>query len=203
MSSGSKITRLRVPLSRGLSPVLGLVVLFSASKWEGFSVVGEVFFLIGSLLVGIASGGRMWCSLYLAGYRTKSLVTVGPYSTCRNPLYFFSLLGALGVGLATETLLIPFAVLMLYAAYYPAVIRGEESKLLSLHGDDFRSYCQKTPAFVPRLSLLNEPESYVVKPRIYRKHMLSALWFIWLLGILEMIEAFREIGVLPVFLELY
>lgn len=33
--------------------------------------------------------------------------------------------------------------------------------------------------------------------------MFDALWFVWLLGILELVEALHEAGVLPIVLRLY
>jgi len=42
-----------------------------------------------------------------------------------------------------------------------------------------------------------------VEPRLFRKHIFDALWFIWLLGIMELLEAFHELNVLPVWIELY
>lgn len=203
MSSYSMIEKVRIPLTRSFAVILGLIILLSMSKWEQVSFTSNIFFLIGCILAGIASLGRLWCSLYIAGYKNTSLVTTGPYSISRNPLYFFSLLGAIGVGLSTETLIIPIIILILFAIYYPSVIRSEEKRLLNLHGDTFRSYCKDTPAFFPKLSLLNEPKTYTVNPRIFRKNIFGALWFIWLLGILEIIEELHETGVIPIYLKIY
>jgi protein-S-isoprenylcysteine O-methyltransferase Ste14 len=203
MSSHSMIEKLRIPLSRSFAVILGVIILFSSSKWEEVSFTSDILFLTGCILVGIASLGRVWCYLYIAGYKDSSLVTTGPYSISRNPLYFFSLLGALGDGLVTETLVIPSIVLILFAMYYPTVIRSEERRLLSLHGKKFESYCKNTPTFFPKLSLLKEPETYKVNPKIYRRNSFNALWFIWLIGILEIIEAFHETGVLPVYIKIY
>ena len=203
MSSYSMIEKVRLPLTRSFAVILGLIILVSTSKWEEVSFFSNIFFLIGCIFVGIASLGRLWCSLYIAGYKNTSLVTTGPYSISRNPLYLFSLLGGLGVGLSTETLIIPFIILILFAIYYPYVIRSEEKRLLNLHGDTFRSYCKDTPAFFPKLSLLNEPQTYTVNPRIFRKNIFRALWFIWLLGILEIIEELHEAGLLPVYFKIY
>ena len=203
ISSHSMIEKLRIPLSRSFAVILGVIILFSSSKWEDVSFASNIVFLTGCILVGIASLGRLWCYLYIAGYKDSSLVTTGPYSISRNPLYFFSLLGALGVGLATETLVIPSIVLILFAMYYPTVIRSEERRLLSLHGEKFESYCKNTPTFFPKLSLLKEPETYKVNPKIFRRNSFNALWFIWLTGILEIIEAFHETGVLPVYIKIY
>ena len=159
-------------------------------------MVSAALFLVGCVLVGIASLGRLWCSVYIAGYKTDHLVVVGPYSISRNPLYFFSLLGGFGVGLVTETFTIPLIILVMFALYYPFVIRHEENKLRNIYGDKYEAYFHSVPQFWPRWSLLEEPQEYVVTPKIFRKHMYSALWFIWIIGILELIEMFRELGIL-------
>ena len=83
-------------------------ITVSSSAWEiKAPFFNTILFFIGIILVGIASLGRLWCSLYIAGYKTDNLVTEGPYSMCGNPLYFFSFIGALGIGFASETLLVP------------------------------------------------------------------------------------------------
>jgi len=82
------------------------MVLLAESRWERLPMVSTLLFAGGCVLAGAASLGRLWCALYIAGYKDGVLVTEGPYSLCRNPLYFCNLLGAAGVGLATETLLV-------------------------------------------------------------------------------------------------
>jgi hypothetical protein len=143
------------------------------------------------------------CSLYIGGYKNTTLVTSGPYSISRNPLYFFSMIGGAGLGLATETLLIPVVIVILFLVYYPSVIRSEERRLLSLHGERFEAYRRNTPALFPKLSLLKEPETYMVYPKVFKRNIFRALWFIWLVGILEIIEAFHETGVLPTYFRIY
>ena len=93
----------RILHSRLFAGGLFAVILFSDSRWENIGLTSAVLFFSGALLVGIATVGRLWCSLYISGYKTKQLVKTGPYSLSRNPLYFFSLLGAIGVGMVTET----------------------------------------------------------------------------------------------------
>jgi protein-S-isoprenylcysteine O-methyltransferase Ste14 len=203
MSSHSFVEKTRIPLTRGFAVILLIIIILSSSAWERISCVSNLFFLIGCILVGIASLGRLWCSLYIGGYKNTVLVTTGPYSISRNPLYFFSMIGGAGVGLATETLLIPCVIVILFLVYYPSVIMSEERRLLSLHGERFEAYRRSTPAFFPKLSLLQEPETYMVNPRVFKRNIFRALWFIWLVGILEIIEAFHETGVLPMYFSIY
>ena len=193
----ANIERYRMILSR-IGAVIAFFFLFTTkSSWETESeVVTHLLFLIAMIFVGIASLGRMWCSLYIAGYKDDQLVTEGPYSLCRNPLYFFSLIGAVGVGFATETLTFPIIIAVLFALYYPFVIRSEERRLKKLFGTPFEDYCLNVPRFFPTPSTFSEPEYYNVKPAVYRNHIFSALWFVWLIGILEVIEGLREIGVI-------
>lgn len=159
--------------------------------------------MIGCILVGIASLGRLWCSLYIAGYKTDSLVVEGPYSLCRNPLYLFSLIGAVGVGFASETITLPVVLFLIFTIYYPFVIRSEEAEPIRLPGDKLRTYYDKVPRFIPDFSKFKEVEEYIVKPAVFRKHIFDALWFIWLLGIMEVLESLNELHVLPTIFNFY
>lgn len=193
----------RVLISRLASIPLGLLVVVSDSRWENHPLLSAIFFGLGCALVGISTVGRLWCSLYISGYKSRTLITVGPYSLCRNPLYLFSFCGAVGVGLATETLIIPAIAGVIFALYYPAVMRAEEGKLSTLHGEDYAAYMKSVPSFLPRSLKVSEPDEYVVNPRTYRKSMIDALWFVWLVGIVELAEALRHAGILPTFFYLY
>jgi protein-S-isoprenylcysteine O-methyltransferase Ste14 len=198
------IAKYRIGISRIFVIALVLVIAFSGSAWENQEqFITSILFMIGCVLVGIATLGRLWCSLYIAGYKKDVLVTAGPYSMCRNPLYFFSLLGAVGVGFASETFTLPVVFFLWFTIYYPFVIKSEEAELRKLHGNKYNSYFETVPRFIPKLSKLQEPKEYVVKPVIYRKHMFDALWFVWLIGIMEIIESLHELNVLPTIFKLY
>ena len=194
----------RLNITRVFIGSLIVLMLISGSKWETLSpLISAILFLAGCFLAGIASLGRLWCAMYIAGYKTKHLVVEGPYSVSRNPLYFFSMIGGLGVGLATETFTIPVLVLAAFTWYYPYVIRHEEEKLRVRYGDKFEVYFRTVPRFWPKWSLLHEPEEYIVAPKTFRRHIFSALWFIWMIGILELIEMFRELGILSTYFTIY
>jgi protein-S-isoprenylcysteine O-methyltransferase Ste14 len=196
--------KLRAFISRIFAALLILLIFVSSSQWDDRApIVSSLLFLCGIILVGIASVGRLWCSVYIAGYKTGTLITQGPYSMCRNPLYFFSLLGALGVGFATGTFLFPLIILIAFVLYYPFVIKSEENKLMNLHKSEFEIYVKKVPRFFPQISLLQEPKEYLVKPLVFKEHILSAIWFIWFPGIIAFIKGLHDIKFIPTIFKIY
>lgn len=198
------IEKLRILISRLFAVALVALILISSSALkERMPLLSTFLNFAGIAMVAVACLGRLWCSLYIAGYKTDTLVDQGPYSMCRNPLYFFSLVGAVGIGLASETLLIPAIILFAFAAYYPLVIKSEEAALLKRHGHAFKTYFEKVPRFFPRLSQLTEPDEYVVKPKVYRNHMFDAIWFILIVGFLEVIKALHALQILPTLFKIY
>jgi len=173
------------------------------SKIFASAAMTAALFFLGVLLVGAGAVGRLWCAMYIAGHKSQQLITEGPYSMSRNPLYFFSLLGSVGVGLCTETLCVPLLIAGAFAVYYPLVIRGEERRLEAKHGGAFAAYRARTPAFVPKASLLMEPERFVVHPRMYRLALVQTPWFVWLIGVLELFEELQRWDALPTLFHLY
>jgi protein-S-isoprenylcysteine O-methyltransferase Ste14 len=195
---------MRIRLSWILAVALAGVIAVSTSAWENHSpMVAELLFVLATLLVVVAVAGRLWCSLYIAGQKTQTLVTAGPYSISRNPLYLFSFMGAIGVGLASETLTIPALVAVAFAVYYPYVILKEERVLQGLYGEQFQQYRARVPRFFPSLAGLSEPATYVSKPIEFRRHLFDVVWFGWLLGIIELVEALHHGDYLPTFVSLY
>jgi protein-S-isoprenylcysteine O-methyltransferase Ste14 len=189
----------RIGMSRLFGLAAALVLPVSDSAWTG-TFMDAVLFMIGVVLAGAATVGRLWCSLYIAGYKDWTLITAGPYSVSRNPLYFFSALGAVGVGFATETITFAALFALGFWLFYPAVIDAEERKLVELHGTRFAEYCRRVPRFFPKWQLLVEPETYAVRPERFRRHLFDALWFVWALGLLEVLEALHKYRLLPTLL---
>ncbi|MBU1854068.1 MAG: isoprenylcysteine carboxylmethyltransferase family protein, partial [Candidatus Omnitrophica bacterium] len=191
-----------------ISQVLGyiafIIFVISSSAWgDILPFLDSTLFLLGVILVAVAAFGRLWCSLYIGGYKTNILITVGPYSISRNPLYFFNFLGAIGVGFATETFSFPLIVAIIFAIYYPLVIKGEEEGLKKRHNAKFDNYLHRTPCFFPNIFLLNEPDTYIVNPKIFKKDLFYALWFVWALGILELIEELHDWHIIPCLFKIY
>lgn len=192
----------RILVSRLFGIVFFLTVLSSESVHVG-TVLEATLFLGGLVLVGIATVGRLWCSLYISGYKDTELITTGPYSVSRNPLYFFSFLGFAGIGFATETVTLGVTLPLIVGLGYPAVVRREEEDLRAKFGAVFEAYCARTPRFFPDFGKFNEPVSYVVNPRLFRRTMLDVIWFVWFVGVIELVEALHELHVFDPAIRLY
>ena len=184
----------RILVSRIFALLFFAVVLSMSPQLEG-SVVSGVLFACGLVLAGIATVGRLWCALYISGNKDSVLVTVGPYSVSRNPLYLFSFIGFAGVGLATETITLSLAMPAFFAILYPLIIRREEAMLRERFGSAFVDYCARVPRFLPRPSLYVEPVQWVVDTRLYRRTMVDVVWFVWLVALIELVEEIHKHGV--------
>lgn len=191
----------RILVSRVFALSFFVLLVLTESTVEG-SMIAPLLFLTGLVLVGIATVGRLWCSVYISGYKNSELITAGPYSISRNPLYFFSFLGFIGIGFSTETFSFPLGLTAIFAIGYPLIITREEDYLRAKFGEAFTAYAAHTPRFFPNLKLLKEPETWTVNPRLFRRTMGDVLWFVWLVGIVELVEALHEYGIVTPLLRL-
>jgi len=198
----SPLTRLfsqhRIAVSRVFGIAFVAALLGTGSVWQG-ALIGRTMFLTGIVLAAIGMVGRIWCLTYSSGYKSSELVTEGPYSVSRNPLYFFSFVGLVGIGLATETVSLTLFLIAFFAVVYPAVIAGEEVFLRGKFGQTYVEYCRRTPRFFPSPGLFSEPESYTVLPRTLRRSLGGVIWFIGLPVAIQVLVSLRTAGVLGSF----
>jgi hypothetical protein len=104
------------------------------------------------------------------------------------------MIGVIGIGFATKTFTFPLLFIILFVPYYILIIKSEEKRLKEYFGAEFEEYTKRVPALFPNFSAFREPDDYNVKPSVYRTHILSAVWFVWAVGILELINGMKEIG---------
>jgi protein-S-isoprenylcysteine O-methyltransferase Ste14 len=196
-----KIARWRVIVSRIFGVLVMLLALFTTSSFKEHSLIDSLFEMSGLFLLTICSIGRLWALLYISGYKKLELITEGPYSIVRHPLYVFSLIGAIGIGLASENILVLAALIIFYLLYYPLTILAEEKKLVKKFGKLYLDYIERTPRFIPKLSLYKSPPHVVVNTDVFLRSMVIGMWFIWIYIALDIIESLQLLGFIPVFLK--
>jgi protein-S-isoprenylcysteine O-methyltransferase Ste14 len=140
--------------------------------------------IVGFVCVTMACLGRIWCSLFIAGHKDEVLVTSGPYAYCRHPLYSFSIVGALGLGFASKSLLLGAMVVLLIAGLVVYAASCEEQFLEDAFPGEFKAYVAATPnMWWPVHRRKPIPPQLDVRPAVFWKSFLDAGSFfaLWLL----------------------
>jgi protein-S-isoprenylcysteine O-methyltransferase Ste14 len=178
------------------------LIAVTTSTHPGGGRTHEFIEWVGIVLIVTCILGRTWTSLYIGGRKIEQLVQNGPYSMCRNPLYFFSVLGAAGVGAQVGTVTLAVLCAVIAWAVFAVVVRQEERLLSDRYGADFAEYRQSVPRFLPSLRLWrDEPSLTIRQPRVLRTFA-DALLFLLSVPIAELFEALQGAGLLPVLLHL-
>jgi protein-S-isoprenylcysteine O-methyltransferase Ste14 len=132
---------------------------------------GEAAWFLIPLGLSLAGGlVRAWGTSYLRGHvmmdarlHSERLIIAGPFRWCRNPLYAGNLL----IGAAYGFLMPPPGILLTVAGMAGmgiALARIEARALEKEHGDAYRAYAAKVPAFLPRPPAADLPRGADVRP---------------------------------------
>jgi protein-S-isoprenylcysteine O-methyltransferase Ste14 len=181
MTESASTPRLRATFAIYLALVAATSVVGpkDVSAWWYYSAGGAGF-----LCVALACLGRIWCSSFIAGHKDEILVTTGPYARCRHPLYAWSILGAVGLGLTTRSALLCAIVVVLIVALVVYAAACEEQFLADSFPEEFKAYAAATPTkFWPGSRASPLPERLDVRPAVFRKAFLDAGAFfaLWLI----------------------
>jgi len=122
----------------------------------GCQCAGWLLFLAGAAM-------RWWATLYLGGRKSKELITEGPYSVSRNPIYIGTFALTLSIGVLSQSVTFSLAVLVVSAVYVILTVSLEESELGAEHGEQFRAYRERVPRFIPKPYLYHSPGTISVR----------------------------------------
>ncbi len=197
-----KSSQYRIFISRMFIPVLICFLLFTTYSWPRNSFFDIAIGVIGFILIVICAFGRLWAALYIYGKKNIQLITEGPYSMVRNPLYFFSFLGALGIGLLSKNIIVFALILLFFLAYYPFVVLAEEDALKNIHKEKYLLYMKSTPRFFPKFSLIKEPKQLLVNTIKLRKAFGDIMWFFWFYVFIKLVDTLHVLEILPVLWEI-
>src|SRR6185503_21204824 len=89
----------------------------------------------------IGAGLRFWATLHIGGRKSDFVVSEGPYSLCRHPLYFGSILLVLSGARFLKSIVFAGALALLATAYFLFTIPAEEDFLNARLGEPYRQYC--------------------------------------------------------------
>ncbi|WP_245430661.1 isoprenylcysteine carboxylmethyltransferase family protein [Mesorhizobium sp. WSM3868] len=193
--------RMRINAARAAGLVAATVILFSHPGLGGG--VHELIQMAGLGLVLTCFVGRMWSILYIGSKKNLELITSGPYSLTRNPLYLFSTLGAAGIGLIHGSIAVALA--LGFSSYWILVITAakEAEHLKTIFGSQYDSYARYTPLFWPKLSQYTDSAEVVFSPKALKRNFQDGLYFPAAYPAIEAIEQLRAGSYLPILMTIY
>jgi protein-S-isoprenylcysteine O-methyltransferase Ste14 len=188
MTESASTPRLRITFAIYLA-LIALAAVFGPEDLPGWAYYAMS--ITGFICVCLACLGRIWCSVFIAGHKDADLVTSGPYARCRHPLYACSILGALGLGLASKSLLLCLFTVLLIAALVVYAASCEEQFLADSFPEPFKAYVESTPNMWWPARAVALPDNLDVRPSVFRKAFLDAGSFFLLWLMVSMAAEFR------------
>lgn len=156
---------------RSFLPLAGGVILLVAFReykypgnsemldhfWEGFCLFVS---LLGLLIRAYTIGHT---PKRTSGRNTKkqvadSLNTSGAYSMVRNPLYLGNFVMVLGVVLFAHLWWLTLIYTLVFWLYYERIIFAEETYLRGKFGEEYLSWANQTPIFIPKFKNYKKPD---------------------------------------------
>jgi len=184
--------KMRLKLSWAWMVMIGVLIFSSKSKWSHSDLVEEGIMAVALGMTVMGCLGRIWCFAYISGKKNDVLVTDGPYSLCRNPLYFFSILGIVGIGLSTCTFTVPLLIITGIAIVYPSVINREEERLQAIHGFSYLDYCARIPKLIPSWKYYRPASHTVINVHAFTRGMRDTMWFFLALVLIHLKNRWYE-----------
>ncbi|MCP4757602.1 MAG: isoprenylcysteine carboxylmethyltransferase family protein [Proteobacteria bacterium] len=136
---------------RDYTPIpFAIIMMVFAAADRNSLIIGTAIMVLGELIriYGVSHiGGVSRTRTFSTG---QKLITSGPFSHVRNPLYIGNLF--LTGGLVVASNISIYFTLIFVACFffqYIPVVKWEESNLRTVFGDEFDEYSQKVPPWLP------------------------------------------------------
>jgi protein-S-isoprenylcysteine O-methyltransferase Ste14 len=173
---GSPHARRKIRSALALGCALAAALYFRPG-WDPDGSAIRIIRYAGILLIGFCFIARCWTTLYIGGRKCERLITRGPYSLTRNPLYLASMVGVCGMGLQTGSLVIGamFAAIA-YLALLP-LMREEASELRRRFGTAYEAYAAEVPGMWVAFGSWRDADELHVKPRFIYRTAYGGLFF--------------------------
>lgn len=189
--------KMRINVLRVAGSLLMLMFLFTAPRNPPDSLWHETYEAIGILVLFGGVFGRFWSILYVGSRKNAEVVTDGPYSITRNPLYFFSTVATLGVGLMTGSIVMALTVTCVVFVILSVTARKEAAYLVSVFGQPYRDYAARVPFFIPNVRLFRTEPVISFSVNTLRRNFVDALVFLSFIPVVELLDAVKEAYIPP------
>ena len=196
----AEINKNRMLVSRILVGLVLLAAFVTTPVLPEWSALYMFLKLAGYILLAACAVGRSYSTAVIGGIKNKTLVMEGPYSTCRNPLYFYSLLGAAGVGLLSAQLISFVIIFGGFLLIYDGLIKREEEYLAKKFGKEFTEYKARVPRLWPKFRQFKAAEELPFQPRFFTYAVWDAIWWFAAFPIFELARYLQDTEVIrPLF----
>lgn len=198
-----RVQRLRRVLLVGAALIIVALSLFTESAWRNVTLMHDLIQAAGLVLILSGALGRIWSSLYLNGRKNTELMTHGPYSLTRNPLYVFSIMGVTGMGLLSGSLLTGLISGGLIYLVFNWVIAQEEDTLQMIFGAPYTNYKKHVPRLGITLRQWNNPENLEISMKALGRTVREALCFLLAGPFFILLNYLHKDSIMPVVWHLF
>lgn len=183
--------QLRLPVT-GICLLSGLLLaLLSPPRILIGSTLNQGLIATGYILLALGVAIRIWSITYIHSRKSVSIVTTGPYSLCRNPLYVGTLLIVIAYLLMVQSATLAVCFIPVMLLYVWGVIPVEETVLRSRHPAAYDAYCAEVPRWLPRLRMSAFARARLVWSRAVRREVECALWWVGIALLVHFVCSFR------------
>ncbi|RWE76074.1 MAG: isoprenylcysteine carboxylmethyltransferase family protein [Mesorhizobium sp.] len=180
-----------------------ILLLFSRPALAEGSNGHEALETIGFAMVLACFLGRLWSILFVGGRKNDELIVSGPFSMTRNPLYFFSTVGAVGIGLMFGSVLAAAMLGLASFLVFRFTAHKEAAYLAGKFGAAYAAYAERTPSFWPNPMLYRDEAQWLFSTGALRNTFRDGLCFLALFPVMEAVEYARLSGHLPTLFTVY
>jgi protein-S-isoprenylcysteine O-methyltransferase Ste14 len=161
------VARLRVPAG---------FIMVAAFAWFAYPDLTSLATGLPLSACGLAL--RAWAAGHLA--KNQRLAVSGPYSFTRNPLYLGTLITALGLALAANSIWLALLFVALFGLVYLPAIELEEQHLAAIL-PGYAAFAERVPLLLPRWPAQFGPDPFSAAQ--YRKNREYEALLGWLAGV--------------------
>lgn len=165
---------MRLRAAKLLTILIVTVSVFSHDIYFEGGLIDLSFETAASIVLFVSALGRVWTASYIAGKKNRELITTGPYSLLRHPLYFFTLLGYVGAGLAFRCLTLTALFLVVFLVTHWPAIRNEEQQLARRFGKTYQAYAASTRCLWPDWKNFRTDSEGIINYGVYSRALLDA-----------------------------